>query len=179
MIGWEKIRPGLYKNGNSLIAHRVRPADSVFALIFGAVMFGLGAYQLIGIYTISKYAEEGLALSPGNILPLLLAVIGAIMLYKGKVAQDIRKEQGGIHPNDTLIILDAAQKTVIKQQGLQEEKLTTFDEMRLEMTYGGADNTTTFIVLKHPKGEEILMSTVNKFKGEKMLTEIKKHLHIT
>lgn len=176
---WKKMRPRLYKNGDLLIVREIRSLDSIFTPVLGAAFLFLGIYQGIPAFINgSLFTSTNL---PWNLLTLIFIVLGLGLIYKGKITRDTRNEQQGIHPNDTLTVFDKNRRMVTKQTGTtKEEQLATFDNMKLELGFNhDRDLPTIHIVLKHPKGEEILLPASTKFEGEKILKEMKDFLKVS
>lgn len=176
---WEKMRPRLYKNGDLLIVREIRSLDSIFTPILGAAFLFLGLYQGIPAYINgSLFTSVNL---PWNLLTFVFVALGLGLIYKGKVTRDTRNEQQGIHPNDTLTIFDKNRKTVTKQTGTtKEEQLATFNNMKLELGFNhDSDLPTIHVILKHAKGEEILLPASTKFEGERILKEMKDFLNVS
>ena len=162
---WEKISPRLYKHENLVIVQWFSALNSTILTVIGGLLIASGAFALRG--------DVG-----ANEIPyIIFMAFGCFFVYKGIVANKTRKEGSGVHPNDTLYIFDPGTKTVTEQQGTKEEKLSTFEEMRLEVEMKhDAKLPTIHVVLSTPKGKRPLFIANTKEEAEKFIADIKKHI---
>ncbi len=170
---WKKLHFTVFSDGNRVVSQHFSFVTSPGAFVVGIIFLCISVLDLI-----SFFAQNGP--EPLLIIALIFIVAGAVLTIKSKIANNVRREHGGIHPDDTLIILDASHQTATKQKGNSEEHVTSFADMQLVLGYYDSRKTTKHqIDLIYPQGKVCLVSTNNRALAEKLLQEIKTILNIT
>lgn len=172
------MHTGLYKHGNQIIGHKLSFFASSAPLVMGG-MFILFAVVNTGI----KYLDHAFSfksLQPIDFFLFAGAACGVWLISKGKAGKETSKEHGGIHPDDTLIVLDSTAQTAIKQVNMTEEPLGMFTNMQLNIRKDQSGKNTSYrIEVIFPDKKERIATTNNKAHAEKLLQDIKTHLNIT
>lgn len=179
---WEKLdqsQPRLFTNGNTVVVQRTKFATSQEWLVLGTIFLIMG----LGSFLLPFLAQGTLpllsSLNPGHILPALGVASGIVIIGKSREGIRLRNEQGGIHPEDTLIVLDGTKKTVVRQQGTTEEAITTFQDLSLEIRIQHNNKQTEYrIVAKYPQGNETLAKTTSQKSVDVLLQNLKTRLQL-
>ncbi|MEK9156650.1 MAG: hypothetical protein AAB448_00745 [Patescibacteria group bacterium] len=175
---WEKIHTGVFKNGNQIISHQLAFFASSGPLFLGGFFIFFAA-----VHTGIQYFNHVLSWKNLQSLDIILfatAIFGGWLITKGRAGLEVRKEHGGIHPNDTLIVLDSTTQDVMKQKGMTEERIGTFANMQLSIRMDRSGKNVKYrIEAIFPEKKERIATTNNRTHAEKLLQEIKSHLHIS
>lgn len=175
---WEKIHARLYKYEKKIISHRLSFFASSAPLIIGGVFILFAVVNTGSAYL--NHALSFKSLQPVDLFFFIGVACSVWLISKGKVEKETSKEHGGIHPDDTLIILDGAAQTVMKQVGMTEEQVGTFANMQLNIRKDKSGKNVKYCIeAVFPQKRERIAITHNKARAEKLLQEIKTHLLIT
>ncbi len=169
LTSWLKIFPNVYDAGNKIVFVKQKFLTSVFSILIGANSLIVGiVYGLITYYTDrteDKMIMLFLAAGP-------VAALGLYLLLKGIEGNRIRQESGGIHPTDTLFIIDGSNKELRRCVGNIEERLTDFADLKMEViTIHGKSNTYS-IQLAWADQKIRVANSGRKSDMEKLLTDV-------
>ncbi len=120
----------LRTNGKDIVLLRTPFPENPGAILGGGILILVGAIQFIS-FGIPQTPSD--IFNPAYIFIGVFVLGGIWMMQRGREAISFRKENGGIHPNDTLFVFDATHRIVTKQKNLQEERLASFEDVRLEI----------------------------------------------
>lgn len=176
LTSWLKIRPNVYDAGGKVVFIKQKFLTSVFSILIGANSLIVGiVYGLITYYTDrpeDKMIMLFLAAGP-------VAALGLFLLVKGIEGNRIRQESGGIHPTDTLYIIDGSSKELRRCVGNIEERLADFENLKMEIITIHGKNTSYSIQLAWADQKIRVASSGRKSDMEKLLADIQNRVGIT
>lgn len=180
LSSWEKIdrtQPWLFANGNTVVIQRPKFLTSPATYILGIFLTLFGAASLVWLYFSNELSFD--TINSTHILAGLSIIPGIWISLRAKEGTELRKEQGGIHPTDTLLVLDGSRKDVKKQIGTTEEFITSFENMQFEIEVRRNNKQTQYkIQITHPKGKERIATTTTQKSSDALLQNIKTRLQI-
>lgn len=183
IASWEKIdrmQPWLLAYGSTVIVQQPKFLTSPATYILGIFLTILGTATLAGFYFSGELILTIATIDPIVILAGASIALGIWLTVQAKAGTTLRKEQGGIHPTDTLLVLDGSQKTVTKQTGTTEEVITSFQDMQFEIQVRRNNKQTQYrIQIVHPKGKERIVVATTQASADKILKTIKEKVGIT
>ncbi len=180
LFSWEKIdqlQPWIFSNGNIVVVQRPKFFTSPIAYILGIFLIFLSVVSIVWIYFSNEFSSIGI--NSAYILGGLSIIPGILLSLHAKKGIELRQEQRGIHPTDTLIVFDGSKKTVFKQKGNTEEVVTSFQDMRFEIQIQRDNKRIQYkIQMTHPQGKEHIATTTTQKLSNALLQNIKTRLHI-
>lgn len=183
LSSWEKIdrvQPWLLANGDVIVIQKPNFLTSPGTYILSIFITIVGAASIAESYFSGELTFALATINPVNILAALGTALGIWISIQVKAGIALRKERGGIHPADTLLVLDGSRKDVKKQIGTTEELITSFENMRFEIEIRRNSKQNQYrIQIVHPQGKEHIVTTTTQKSSDALLQNIKTRLHIT
>ena len=182
LSAWEKpdrLQPRLFFNGNTVVVQKTKFATSQEWLALGAVTLIISVGSFLFPYLVEGGLPTLAAINMNNILPAVGALAGILLITKSKEGMRLRNEQGGIHPEDTLLVLDGSKRVFTKQKGTLEETLASLQDLSLAIRILRSSKQTEYrIVATYPQGSEALAKYSTQKGAEAMLQNLKTRLQL-
>lgn len=183
LASWKRLsptQPWLLVNGSTIVVQRPKFLTLPATYILGIILAIVGFASLTRLFFSQELTFTFTALSSDHILAGICIALGIWVSIQARAGTTLRKEQGGVHPNDMLIVFDGTAQHVIRQQGTTQERIGTFADMQLNIRVDRSGKGVKYrIEAIFPQKTERIATTSNKTYAEKLLEEIKTHLLIT
>lgn len=180
LTSWEKLNtlaPTIFINGNVVVSQRTKLFTSHFAYVIAAFLILYGILPLGGYFVGVHFSLSNI--QPTDVFSLVSIVIGIVLIFNARTGIALRNEQGGIHPTDTLTILDSSTKTVTQQIGTITNSICNFSDLRLELHLQKNSRSSEYVIVAfYPSGKINLGRGKNRLDTERVLQEIKTRLQI-
>lgn len=179
---WEKIektQSRIFANGKRVMSQKTGFATSeeffVMSMIIGIISAIVFLVPLIPFFT----GQAPLRWEIHDPITLFV-ILGCIWMgIQSKEGIKLRNEQGGIHPKDTLLVLDGEKQILSKQQGTNEEVLIPLSQVAFHIRIHRGKNKTFYKIEAHyPQGKQVIASCARQDLAEAALVEIKSRLGI-
>lgn len=183
LSSWEKIdrtQPWLLTNGDVVVIQKPKFLTSPNTYILSIFLTIVGTASIAESYFSGEPTFTLTTINPVHILAGLSTALGIWISAQVKTGIALRKEQGGIHPTDTLLVLDGSRKDVKKQIGTTEELITSFENMQFEIEIRRNSKQNQYrIQIVYPQGKEHIVTATTQKSSDALLQNIKTRLHIT
>lgn len=183
LSSWEKLdrfQPRLFANGNIVVLQRQKITTSQESFVLGALALALSAGSFFFPYILGETPWSLESLKPTDLFQATGALFGAILIAKSKEGMRIRNEHGGVHPEDTLLVLDANKKTFFRQKGTTEEVIAPLQNISLEIHAQRGNKYIEYRIFAiYPEGKTFLIKTTTQKSAETILQKIKDHLQLS
>ncbi len=176
-IAWQKIAKNVYDADGKIVFIRQKFLTSPVPIIIGgASVMSAIMIALITYFTIEDSNLIAVFIASGAIE----AIVGGSLLFVGLKAKSERDQNGGIHPKDTVYILDSRQDEVRRQAAGEDERIAKLSETTLGITIERDSGSSRYFLELHiPTKEKItLLVRQDRTEAEKLLSDIKTRLGI-
>lgn len=180
---WEKpdkLQPWLRVNDNTVVFQQTKFATSQEYIALAIVIAIISTGAFLFPYLTGELSFFSFSFRSVDALSLVGIGFSFWLFTRSKEGVHLRQEQGGIHPSDTLFVLDGSKRVLMKQQGSTENLVTSFENLKLELqTQRSGKRVTYRICAIHPKGKEQLISTSTQKSGQTLVDNIKTRINLT
>lgn len=165
---WGKLapdQPNVFINGTVIVVRRQQFYTSSLGILIGTIVLFIG---------ITLYEKGLMAFVSGTI-----SLLGVLFARYAYTADILRKEQGGVHPQDTLLILNGSQKTLTKQINGSESRLAALQDTRFEISVSSnhKENRRYRLFITYPQGKELIARATTQASCNKLLKDIEEALN--
>lgn len=168
---WQKIVPGLYDTGSAIVAVRQKFRTSIMAVFFGIVCIASTALSTVPAIVAKEFDVTHFAIAF-----VMLGIPGLWLVWNGWQGTKLRKENGGVHPTDSVYTINR-DGDVRLRIGDHEERLAALNEVQFTIVRQRGRNTTFYkIFIAWPNGKAFIATKHSQKDADNLLNDIRTRL---